>query len=71
MEGLVSYEDGVGLEVLSKSTPVGASLLSIAVYQPPNEWLMYRYREQAHAYTGLFLANSILIELPAPPHPHS
>jgi hypothetical protein len=50
---------------------VGASLLAIAVYQPPNEWLMYRYREQAHSYTGLFLANSILIELPAPPHPHS
>ncbi|PMV82618.1 hypothetical protein C1X35_28465 [Pseudomonas sp. FW306-1C-G01A] len=36
----------------AQTTPVGASLLAIAVVQPASTRLAHRYREQAHSYRG-------------------
>jgi len=36
-------------------SPVGVSLLAIAVYQSLFYWLTHRYREQAHSYKGMCL----------------
>jgi hypothetical protein len=36
----------------ARRSPVGVSLLAIAVFQSANVYLTHRYREQAHSYTG-------------------
>ncbi|SDY35110.1 hypothetical protein SAMN03159474_05269, partial [Pseudomonas sp. NFACC08-1] len=48
--------------------PVGASLLAIAVHQPPSMCLTWPHREQARSHRGMCLASgtSMLTALPAP-----